>query len=206
MNKWWTLGIFGAVAIVGAILAFAVDDGHLRATPLGLILLATGALLVLGWCADRWFSPIRPAASNSSGSGSNPPGEQGAADSPLSARRGTAAGSPATGFERIRIIGGLIVVLAAIGAIVSLFVVTITLKSDFTADSAIAFATSAFGVISALTGAYLGIKITSDNSRDQAAATQNVADATQKVVLAGQQVADSSEKVAVAAAKITNGD
>jgi 4-hydroxybenzoate polyprenyltransferase len=148
LSKWLPLVIAGLVAIVGASLAFAIDDGHLRAKPFGLILLAAAGLVIAGWVVNRWYArrPVRRAP-----------------------RTGSPA--PATGVESVKAIGGLIAVLFAVGAIVALFVLTISLKSGFTADSAIAFATSAFGVISAITAAYLGIKITSD----QAAGTQQAA-------------------------------
>ena len=173
MNKWITFGVFFGVAILGGVLAFAIDDGHLRAKPLGLVLLTAGAVLVVGWCGDRWFSRTARAG-NTEGSKPNPP----------------AGPSPApTGIDALRAVAGLIAVLAAVGSIVALFVLTISLKSGFTADNAIAFATSAFGVISAITGAYLGIKITSD----QAAGTQQAAGIAQAQA-AASQVADPKQK------------
>ena len=67
--------------------------------------------------------------------------------------------------ESIRSVGGLVVVVIGVLAVTTLAIVTMALiRSGKDANSMIPLATAAFGVISAVVGAYLGIKIGSDQS------------------------------------------
>jgi hypothetical protein len=67
--------------------------------------------------------------------------------------------------ESIRSIGGLVVVVIGVLAVTTLAIVTMALiRSGKDANSMIPLATTAFGVISAVVGAYLGIKIGTDQS------------------------------------------
>lgn len=78
-------------------------------------------------------------------------------------------------------IGGLIVVVTGIAAVTVLTIVTMTQLSGSHQDSIVAVTTSAFGIISAVVGAYLGIKISSETNANatseakDAAVSQHVA-------------------------------
>jgi hypothetical protein len=81
---------------------------------------------------------------------------------------GAAIGSTGNGggasSEGIRAVGGLIAVVVAITAVTALTIVAVTLAGT-KEDSMVAITSSALGIISAIAGAYLGIKITADTSR-----------------------------------------
>lgn len=67
--------------------------------------------------------------------------------------------------ESIRSVGGLIAVVVAVIAVTALAIATMAfIDSAKDANAEIPLATAAFGVISALVGAYLGIKIGTDQS------------------------------------------
>jgi hypothetical protein len=63
----------------------------------------------------------------------------------------------------IKSIGGLIAVVAGITAVTALAIITLTQLGD-ARDSIVAVTSSAFGIISAVVGAYLGIKITAETT------------------------------------------
>ena len=69
--------------------------------------------------------------------------------------------------ESIQSIGGLVAVVVGVGAITCLAIVTMALVDGHkeVANTLIPLTTSAFGVISAVVGAYLGIKIGTDQSK-----------------------------------------
>lgn len=69
--------------------------------------------------------------------------------------------------ESIRSIGGLVAVVVGVTAITVLAIVTMALVdgNKEVANTLIPLTTSAFGVISAVVGAYLGIKIGADQSK-----------------------------------------
>jgi hypothetical protein len=124
--------------------AFALknDDSvfdFVRLRPLGLILLVIGGLHLL-WGAAQWRHD-------------NPP--TGRTD------RGTGSTSRA---EAIKSIGGLVAVAIGVGAVAALTIVAITTVADLDASSTVAISTSAFGVISAVVGAFMGIKIGTDQT------------------------------------------
>lgn len=140
-SKQW-LGIGFVVALIGAVLVFALDlsDPTVAGVDLhafGGVLLAAGALLMGG-------AALGGGASGGSTGGDN--------------------GGGATDSNSIKAIGGLIAVVAAIVAVGALTVVTLTQLGSTNKDSMIAVTSSAFGIISAVVGAYLGIKITADTS------------------------------------------
>jgi hypothetical protein len=129
------------LAVVGAILAFALKSPHnavagIELQSLGAVLLATGGLLVA------------VAGVVVFGSG------------------GSSPGSPSGGVDGLKTIGGLVAVVSAIIGVVALTIVTQSRLSTDKASSIVAIATAAFGVISAMVGAYLGIKVTADQSAD----------------------------------------
>jgi hypothetical protein len=66
--------------------------------------------------------------------------------------------------ESLKAIGGLIAVLFGILAVAVLSIVTITRLEADDKDSMVAVTTSAFGIISAVVGAYLGIKISAETN------------------------------------------
>src|SRR6266498_1406649 len=127
MNKWVTLVIFYVLAVGGAILAFAVDDGKLRANPLGLVIFAAFSVLVIGWAIDRWVGPSRRSAARGNSGRS-------------AAQR--ASGEPTdqqpTRADAVKTVGGLIAVAVAILAIVAISLVIVLTVSGFEADKAIA--------------------------------------------------------------------
>ncbi len=121
-------------AFVGAVLAFALRDSD--ASVLGVRLQPFGGVLFAVGALT-----IAAAAIGSIGDGK---------------------GGAAANAEGIKSIGGLIAVIVGITAVTALTIVTLTrLESK---ASAIAVTSSAFGIISAVVGAYLGIKISSDNT------------------------------------------
>ena len=80
---------------------------------------------------------------------------------------GAAIGSMGTGgsadTDSIKPIGGLIAVVVGITAVTALAIVTLTQLGD-KSSSIVAVTSSAFGIISAVVGAYLGIKITAETT------------------------------------------
>jgi hypothetical protein len=79
--------------------------------------------------------------------------------------------------ESIRSIGGLVSVVIGVFAITVLAVATMAfVDSGRDANTMIPLATAAFGVISALVGAYLGIKIGTDQSKVVAESASQGAD------------------------------
>jgi hypothetical protein len=121
-------------ALVGAVLAFALKDSD--AAVLGVRLQPLGGVLFAVGALI-----IAAAAIGSIGDGK---------------------GSAASNAEGIKSIGGLIAVVVGITAVTALTIVTLTRLDN--KDSAVAVTSSAFGIISAVVGAYLGIKISSDNA------------------------------------------
>lgn len=121
-------------AFVGAVLAFALKDSD--AAVLGVRLQPLGGVLFAVGALT-----IAAATIGSIGDGS---------------------GSAAANAESIKSIGGLIALVVGITAVTALTIVTLTRIDD--KASAVAVTSSAFGIISAVVGAYLGIKISSDTA------------------------------------------
>jgi hypothetical protein len=129
-------------ALAGGVLAFALNDPNASAAgvkleSLGAVLLIAGGLAL-------------------------------AAAGVLAFGGGAQAGGDGSSWsiDGLRTIGGLIAVIGAIVGVVALTVVTQARLGSDKADSIVAVATAAFGVISALVGAYLGIKVTADQSSE----------------------------------------
>lgn len=119
-------------ALVGAVMAFALKDSEtawlgVKLEPLGGVLLAIGALLI------------------------------------LAAGVGSLTGGDGVTPEGIQHVGGLVAVVTGITAVTALAIVTAQLVDN--QQSAVAVTSSAFGMISAVVGAYLGIKITADTHK-----------------------------------------
>jgi len=66
--------------------------------------------------------------------------------------------------EKLKTIGGLIAVCFGIFAVTALSIFTIIMLGSGNKDSVVAVSSSALGIISAMVGAYLGIKISSDTN------------------------------------------
>jgi len=144
-------------ALVGAVLAFALKDSD--AAVLGVRLQPFGGVL---FATGALIVAAAAIGSISDGKGST-----------------------ATNAEGIKSIGGLIALVVGITAVTALTIVTLTHLGSGSKSSAVAVTSSAFGIISAVVGAYLGIKISSDNAA-------NADDEVKKAAL------DEAKKAAVA--------
>jgi hypothetical protein len=131
-------GVAGFLLVLGAILAFALDEDDpawlgVRLEPLGVIILALGILLIVG------------------------PTVRGA----LRALQGASLPT----FEGLQPIAGLLAVLIGVVAVCVLAVVALArLTGD--AASTVAMGSAALGVISAVVGAYLGIKTSAEQGSE----------------------------------------
>jgi hypothetical protein len=94
--------------------------------------------------------------------------------------------------ETVRRLGGLIAVVVGVVAVTALAIVTLTQLGD-EKDSLVAVTTSAFGIISAVVGAYLGIKITGDTADKATREVKNAAVAEHEAHIARRQVAAMKE-------------
>jgi len=94
--------------------------------------------------------------------------------------------------ETVRRLGGLIAVVVGVIAVTALAIVTLTQLGD-EKDSLVAVTTSAFGIISAVVGAYLGIKITGDTADKATREVKNAAVAEHEAHIARRQVAAMKE-------------
>lgn len=178
-RQWVMVGALAA-ALIGAVLVFALDNENATVTgielqPLGGVLLAAGLLVVVGTAITGMSGggggPVAPNPANSSDAGS------------------------------IRAIGGLIAVVCGTVLVASLAAFTITRLGSKEADSAVAVASSAFGVISAVVGAYLGIKITADTSAKAGEEAKHAAIVKHEAEAAQQKSAGMSEKLEELAAE-----
>jgi hypothetical protein len=148
------------VGVGGAVLLFALKNhdavaAGVRLQSLGGVLLGAGLLLVGG---------LAIASLRGGGDGS---GDGGSGES-----------------STVRALGGLIAVVVGVLAVATLAIVTLTRFGAKEHESMVAVASSAFGVISAVVGAYLGIKITGDaaNEKQKVNVAQAQVDATNKAV------------------------
>lgn len=129
---------------VGAILAFTLEGEHsiqgfIRVKPLGLVLLGFGALLLVCGLVQWRFSRSRSQTT-------------------------TAVSTASNQAEAIRSIGGLVAVAIGVGAVAALAIVIVTTVGGLEKTAVVSIATSAFGVISTVVGAYMGIKIGTDQT------------------------------------------
>jgi hypothetical protein len=141
------------LAVIGAVLAFALDelDGG------DLNVQALGGILLATGAVLAFGGAIAAIGGD---------GE---------AKGGTGLSQPAN----LKSIVGLVAVLAGVIAVTALTIITVTALGD--ADSQIAVTSSAFGVISAVVTAYLGIKISAESSNK---ANDEVKEATEKAAAA----------------------
>jgi hypothetical protein len=152
-------------AFVGAVLAFALKDSD--AAVLGVRLQPLGGVLFAVGALT-----IAAAAIGSIGDGK---------------------GSAAPSAESIKSIGGLIAVVVGITAVTALAIVTLTRLEN--KASAVAVTSSAFGIISAVVGAYLGIKISSDN-------TANAGEEATKAIVSQRETERAERKVSAITARL----
>lgn len=143
--KYWLL-VGIAFAFVGAVLAFALKDSD--PSLLGVRLQPLGGVLF----AVGVLLMAGVAVSSALG------GEHG-------------DGVDASGLKSI---GGLIAVVTGVVAVTSLAIVSLTQLGN-SKDSIVAVTSSAFGIISAVVGAYLGIKVTADSSTKATQEAKNAA-------------------------------
>jgi hypothetical protein len=131
------------MAFAGAMLAFAlqdVDAGPLNLSALGDVLLAAGVILAGGVAVAL----VRPAEDrNCRGRGSE------------------------TSIESLRAVTGLVVVITGIVAVGTLTIVAVSLLGvgKENKDATVAIVTSAFGIVSTVVTAFLGIKATANSSQ-----------------------------------------
>jgi hypothetical protein len=71
---------------------------------------------------------------------------------------------PLTGSESLRLVGGLVVVCAGLFVLLVIAVIAVLLVKKTTSD-VVSIATSAFGVIGTVIGAYFGVKIGADGTQ-----------------------------------------
>lgn len=168
----YLLGVGFLFALVGAVMAFALTDSDasvlgIEFEPLGGVLIAAGALLMAGGAI---------VSTRLDGGGGHPD-------------RGSDANS-------IKTIGGLVAVLAGIIAVTAMALVTTTRLGSSNKESIVAVTSSAFGIISAVVGAYLGIKITADSSNRTNEEAKHAAVAQHEAALAKNEKSAFEESVA----------
>jgi apolipoprotein N-acyltransferase len=161
------------LAVTGAVLAFALENQDASALGINLRPLG-GVLLVVGALLLGGLA--------------------------IGGMSGDGGGSKNTNsFESIKMIGGLIAVIFGITAVTALTIVTLTQLGNQNRESIVAVTSSAFGIISAVVGAYLGIKISSDTSAKasdegkQAAVAQHEAKIAQREVAEMKKTAEAED-------------
>ncbi len=172
----FTMGAGLLLALVGAVLAFALKDTHaavlgVSLRPFGGVLFAAGVLLVAG------------VAISSMGTGGD-------------------GGGGSTDLGGIKAVGGLIAVVVGVVAVTALAVVTLTRLDSESKDSVVAVTTSAFGIISAVVGAYLGIKISADTNQKASDEAKHAAVAKNQANTAMQEANVAQQEVNAATKKI----
>lgn len=147
MKKWL---LIGALAFAGGVLAFAVHPSDSSVGPFDLkavggVLLATAALVAAGIGVVAGVKVCsKPGDSSSDSKG---------------------GGALQLDGESLRTITGLVAVVVAIVAVAALTVVAINLLGGKShKESTVAITTSAFGIVSAVVSAYLGIKASANAS------------------------------------------
>ena len=152
-----------AFALVGAVLAFALADSD--PSVLGVRLQPFGGVL--------FAVGVLLIAAAAFGAMTQGGGDGGATD--------------------IKAVGGLIAVVAGITAVGVLTVVTLTQLDSTEHDSMVAITSSAFGIISAVVGAYLGIKITADTAEKASEQVKSAAVARHEAAVKEQKIAVVNE-------------
>ncbi|HEV7769924.1 MAG TPA: hypothetical protein VGO66_04590 [Solirubrobacterales bacterium] len=169
-NRSW-VGVGCVVTLLGAILVFALDDPDasllgVSLKPLGGVLLGAGVVLVIGLAIGSM--------------GNN-------GDSQSFGHTGD--------LSSIKAIAGLIAVVTGVGAVAGLAAFTLTQLGDAEESSTVAISSSAFGVISAVIGAYLGIKVSTDQSSNATAEARHAAVAQHEANVANQKLQAVTDKV-----------
>jgi hypothetical protein len=161
-RQWAVVG--AVLAVAGAVLAFALENQD--ASALGISLRPFGGvLLVVGVILLGGLA--------------------------IAGMSGDVEGSKgASSFESIKMIGGLIAVVFGITAVTALTIVTLTQLGSDNKDSIVAVTSSAFGIISAVVGAYLGIKVSSDTSAKASDEGKRAAVAQHEAKIARREVAE----------------
>jgi hypothetical protein len=158
------LGAAFAVAVVGGVLAFAIEDenvGALNLSALGGVLLGAGTVLAAG------------AAIAAVG-----PGKDGQIRT-----------------DNLRAITGLVAVVAGVAAVAALTIVAVTLLAgEEKNESIVAITSSAFGIVSAVVSAFLGIKVTAESS---AKAHEAGKEATEDAAIAKHEAKVKEKKISV---------
>lgn len=97
--------------------------------------------------------------------------------------------------EGLKIIGGLLALAAGLIALIIVVVIALIVKPDTTGGS---IATSAIGVVGSIVGAYFGVKIGTDGTKDAIKANEGIAEAHQEEAIKAQVYAlhTPSEKAA----------
>jgi hypothetical protein len=169
-GRQWIIAIGLVLALIGAVLVFALEDQSdtllgISLQPLGGVLFATGVLLA-GACA-------------------------------IGTMQGGGGGdcSKGTGEGGIKAIGGLIAVVSGITAVAVLAVVTLTRLESNDKTSMVAITSSAFGVISAVVGAYLGIKVTGDHAANATADAKDAAVSQHQAEVDRQKLLAMTDKI-----------
>ncbi len=93
--------------------------------------------------------------------------------------------------ESIKEVGALVAVIVGVTSVTALAVVTMALVTKENANIIIPLSTAAFGVISAVVGAYLGVKIGTDQSKEL---TKNIGQAHENLAVAVQKLGETSGK------------
>jgi hypothetical protein len=107
----------------------------------------------------------------STAGGADPPGTDAAlakVDEPSPPR------PPLTGTEALKLIGGLVVVCSGLGVLAVIATVAMLLVNGASSE-VVAIATSAFGVIGTVVGAYFGLKIGTDGTQSAVAGLKDEA-------------------------------
>jgi uncharacterized membrane protein YfcA len=134
-----------AAGVVGAVLAFALEDDQASAAGVdlrafGLVLLAAALLLAAGSAATRVDFGTRAKET----------------------AEGEKEGKGKTDVDSLKVVTNLLAVVAGIVAVAVLTVVSAGLLND--SESTVAVTTAALGIISTVVTAYLGIKATANTS------------------------------------------
>ena len=150
MNTEKLLYLALGAGLIGGALVFALDDGSsigpFNGQPLGGVLLALAAALLIA----AVISVVKPIA-NQDGSAGNHSGQR-------------------VSEEALRTLTGLVAVVAGIIAVGALAIITVELVGvgkDGNTEATVAITTAAFGIVSTVITAYLGIKATA-NALDKA--------------------------------------
>jgi hypothetical protein len=174
--------------VIGAALALALKNntalwGAIRLRPLGWVLLGAGALVLI-W--ELWSTRQKKPSPPSQPTGTPP-------TSPTSDVVSTRS-------KAIQNVGGLIAVAIGVVGVAAIAIVLITTVGGLAKESIVAVATSAFGVISTVVGAFVGIKIGTDQAGKAAEhvdkAAEETANAKAAATAATLQLTDEQAELA----------